>query len=50
MSKRRGGKVRQEKKNLLRRAGGKKRRSSVKQKMGNERKTGEIADFNFLPF
>lgn len=28
----------------------KKRRLSVKQKTGNERKTGEIADFNFLPF
>lgn len=28
----------------------KKRRSSVKQLKGNERKTGKIADFNFLPF
>lgn len=37
------------KKNLLKRWGMKKKRS-VKQKTRNERKTGEIADFNFLPF
>ena len=46
MSKRRGGKVEEE--IYWRRRGWKQRRSSVKQKTGNERKTGKIADFSFL--
>lgn len=47
----RGGKVGEEKeKSIVEGGDEKKRRLSVKQKTGNERTTGEIADFNFLPF
>lgn len=43
------GRWRKKRKIYWRGRGWKKRRSSAKQKTENERKTGEIADFNFLP-
>ena len=44
--------MQEEKTNLLKRVGmgGGKKGVCVKQKNGNERKTGEIADVNFPPF